>query len=54
MFEAFRIALGRAGEPGWMSQNDVRRRFNMPPVPDGNKLNSGTKDATKPNPPAAE
>lgn len=54
MFEAFRIALGRAGEPGWMSQNDVRRRFNMPPVPDGNKLNSGTKDATKQNPPAAE
>ncbi|QVN14819.1 phage portal protein [Burkholderia sp. LAS2] len=53
-FEAFRIALGRAGEPGWMSQNDVRRRFNMPPEPDGNKLNSGTKDATKPNPPASE
>lgn len=54
MFDAFRVALGRAGEPGWMSQNDVRRRFNMPPVPDGDKLNSGTKDATKPNPPAAE
>ncbi|WP_175980946.1 phage portal protein [Burkholderia sp. BCC1630] len=54
MFDAFRVALGRAGEPGWMSQNDVRRRFNMPPDPDGNKLNSGSKDATKPNPPAAE
>ncbi|WP_186058880.1 phage portal protein [Burkholderia gladioli] len=54
MFEAFRVALGRAGEPGWMTQNDVRRRFNMPPAVDGDKLNSGSSNATKPNPPAAE
>ncbi|MES2959792.1 MAG: phage portal protein [Pseudomonadota bacterium] len=39
--EALRIALGRAGEPGWMSQNDVRRIKNLPPVPQGDGLQSG-------------
>ena len=30
--EALRIALGRAGEPGWMTQNEVRASKNLPPV----------------------
>ena len=29
--EALRIALGRAGEPGWMSQDEVRLIKNLPP-----------------------
>lgn len=33
--EAYRIALGRAGEPGWMSVNEVRRAENLPPVEGG-------------------
>ncbi|NDC86791.1 MAG: phage portal protein [Betaproteobacteria bacterium] len=30
--ESYRIALGRAGEPGWMSVNEVRKLENMPPI----------------------
>jgi HK97 family phage portal protein len=30
-FEAYRIAVGRAGEQGWMSADEVRRIENMPP-----------------------
>jgi HK97 family phage portal protein len=29
--EALRIALGRAGEPGWMTQDEVRKAKNLPP-----------------------
>jgi HK97 family phage portal protein len=36
--EALRIALGRAGEPGWMSQNEVRRLKNLPPKPGADEL----------------
>jgi HK97 family phage portal protein len=43
--EAYRIALGRAGEPGWMTQNQVRRAENMPPVEGGDQLFNGAKDA---------
>lgn len=43
--ESLRIALGRAGEPGWMTQNEVRRIKNLPPDPDGGKLFSGLKNA---------
>ena len=39
--EAYRIALGRAGEPGWMTVNEVRRKENLPPDSDGDKLNIG-------------
>lgn len=38
--EAFRIALGRAGEPGWMTVNEVRRLQNLPPVDGGETLNA--------------
>lgn len=30
--EALRIALGRAGEPGWMTQDEVRREKNLAPI----------------------
>jgi HK97 family phage portal protein len=46
--EAFRIALGRAGEPGWLTQNEVRHAKNLPPVEGGNKLNDGSGAAAKP------
>lgn len=46
--EGYRIALGRAGEPGWMTINEVRAIENLPPDPDGNKLN-GQATATPPN-----
>jgi HK97 family phage portal protein len=29
-FEAYRIALGRAGEPGWIKPSEIRRLENMP------------------------
>lgn len=29
-FEAYRIALGRAGEPGWMGANEIRKLENLP------------------------
>lgn len=37
-YESYRSALGRAGEPGWLTPNEVRKRENMPPDPDGDKL----------------
>lgn len=40
--EGYRIAIGRAGEPGWMTVNEVRRMDNLPPLADGNQLNPGT------------
>jgi HK97 family phage portal protein len=38
-FEAYRIALGRAGEYGWMTSNEIRRRENDLPLPGGDELN---------------
>ena len=51
--EAFRIALGRAGEPGWMTVNEVRRVKLLPPVPEGNVLSTGGPAAQSPTPDAA-
>lgn len=48
LFEAFRIALGRAGEPGFMTTEEVRERLNLKRKPDG-ALNAGTT-----NEPAAQ
>ncbi|WP_250501963.1 phage portal protein [Caballeronia sp. AZ7_KS35] len=39
--EALRIALGRAGEPGWMSQNEVRHIKMLPPIEGGDAINQG-------------
>ena len=43
--ESFRIALGRAGEPGWMTPNEVRHAKNMPPIEGGDTLNDGRGNA---------
>lgn len=40
-YEAYRIALGRAGEMPWMDTDEIRRLENMPPNPDL-KANAGT------------
>ena len=54
--EALRIALGRAGEPGWMTQDEVRKEKNMPPKGgDANKLLSVIAPAApQPQPTEAE
>lgn len=44
--EALRIALGRAGEPGWMTQDEVRKIKNLPPK--GKDELFGAQDATQP------
>lgn len=43
--EGWRIALGRAGEPGWMTVDEVRRAENMPPITGGDQLFNGVNDA---------
>ncbi|MEG7524714.1 MAG: phage portal protein, partial [Chromatiales bacterium] len=42
--EAHRIALGRAGEPGWSTVNEVRKLEDMPPIAGGNAINTGNTD----------
>lgn len=42
--EAYRIALGRAGEDAWMTENEVRRLENLPPLDGGDILRKGSKD----------
>jgi len=44
LFEAFRIALGRAGEPGFMTVEEVRARLSLKRQPDG-ELSRGTPNA---------
>ena len=39
--DGYRQALGRAGEPGWMTVNEVRRLENLPKAPGGDELNAG-------------
>lgn len=48
-FEAYRIAVGRAGEPGWMTPNQVRKMENQPPLAGGDTLNTGTQNAPAPS-----
>lgn len=43
--EGYRIALGRAGEPGWMTVNEVRKLENLPPVDGGDTMTKGMPDA---------
>lgn len=48
--EGYRIGLGRAGEPAWLSVNEVRKLENLPPVEGGDVIpkNEGkTTDAPK-------
>lgn len=51
--EGYRIAIGRAGEPGWMTPNEVRRLENQEPLADGDKLHPGDKPNEKPTSTAA-
>lgn len=39
--EGYRIGLGRAGEPGWMTVNEIRRYEDMAPMNGGDQLNTG-------------
>lgn len=48
--EGYRIALGRAGEPGWMTVNEVRRLDNLPPIEGGDELNKVAPAAVPPAP----
>ncbi len=41
LFEAFRISMGRAGEPGFMTADEIRRRLRLQKKPGGDQLNSG-------------
>jgi HK97 family phage portal protein len=51
--EGYRIGIGRAGEPGWITPNEVRHLENMEPIAGGETLNSGvTPDAQKTAPAA--
>ena len=47
--ESYRIALGRAGEPGWMTVNEVRRAENLPPLEGGDVLFRGNQDEAEPD-----
>ena len=62
LFEAFRIALGRAGEPGFMTAEEVRNKLNLKRKPQYGKLASGEgtpapappKDPNAPDPDTPE
>jgi len=43
--ESYRISVGRAGEPGWMTINEVRRLENLPPIEGGDVLFNPTAGA---------
>ncbi|MBM3114558.1 phage portal protein [Jeongeupia naejangsanensis] len=49
-YEAYRVALGRAGEPGWMTPNEVRHEENRPDIPGGERLYYGGENATAAEP----
>ena len=40
--ESYRIAAGRAGEPGWMTINEIRKLENLPPVEGADQLTAQT------------
>jgi HK97 family phage portal protein len=49
-FEAYRIALGRAGEQPWMAYDEIRRLENLAPR-EGIVVNAGSSTYTDPNNP---
>jgi len=53
LFESFRIAVGRAGEPGFMTTEEVRDRLSLKRVPDGT-LNPGVTPNAQAAPPAGQ
>lgn len=48
LFETFRAGLGRAGEPGFMTVNEVRSLINFNRVPDGDAINPGASQNAQP------
>ena len=46
MIEGFRTAIGRAGEPGFMSADEIRRRLNLKRKPGGDTLATGQTGAS--------
>jgi HK97 family phage portal protein len=52
LFEAFRISAGRAGEPGFMTTDEIRTRLKLKKLPGGDQLNKGTPNAQPPAQPA--
>lgn len=52
LFESFRVAIGRAGEPGFMTTDEVRDKLRLKRTPGGDALASGqtmgTTDAAQP------
>jgi HK97 family phage portal protein len=54
--EGYRIGLGRAGEPAWLTVNEVRRMENLPPIDGGDQLPTfeATPNAPEPDPATAE
>lgn len=50
LFEAYRVALGRAGEPGWMTVEEIRERLKLPRKPAGT-LNKGSTNEPPVQPP---
>lgn len=53
LFESFRVAIGRAGEPGFMTTDEVRLKLNMKRTDGGDKLATG-EAAAKPVDPAMQ
>lgn len=41
LFESFRVAIGRAGEPGFMTTDEVRDKLRLKRTPGGDQLSSG-------------
>lgn len=52
LFESFRVALGRAGEPGFMTTDEVRLKLNLKRTPGGDTLGDGGQNAPTSQPPA--
>lgn len=52
MFDAFRVGLGRAGEPGFLTVEEVRQALNLKRQPNGQLFNGGTNPPAAPEPQA--
>lgn len=50
--EYFKAALGGTQNPAWMTQNQVRKRLNLPPMEGGDELHDPTNQEAPPNEPA--
>jgi len=50
MFNAFKVALGGAGAPGFMTVNEVRGRLSLKRIEGADKLSEGGPNAPQPNP----